>query len=122
MTELKQAVKDIKEELKPLLGVIADVVSGIASFTKKNPEIVSAIVAVVGVIGTLVGAFTALSPAIFTITKLFGNGGSGGFASILGKVIPVITNLASKVLPALRVAFGALSGPIGIAITALTIM
>ncbi|MED3795872.1 tape measure protein [Lysinibacillus capsici] len=122
MTSLKQAVSDVKEALDPLLGIIANVVSSIANFAKENSVIASIIVAIVGIIGTLIGAFTALSPAILTITTLFGSGGAaGGFASILGKIIPIIMNLASKILPALRIAFGALSGPIGIAVTALTI-
>ncbi|QQP11543.1 tape measure protein [Lysinibacillus agricola] len=122
MTELRQAATDVKKALDPLLGVIAEVVSGIASFAKEHSGLTSIIVAVVGAIGTLVGAFTALSPAIYTITTLFGGGkGGAGFASILDKLIPVITNLASKILPALRIAFGALTGPIGIAVTALTI-
>lgn len=122
MIELRQAVSDVKEALNPLLSVIANVVSSIASFAKENPVLASTIIAIVGTIGMLIGAFTALSPAILTITTLFGSGGAaGGFASILGKIIPIIMNLASKILPALRIAFGALSGPIGIAVTALTI-
>ncbi|KYG90018.1 hypothetical protein A0U40_09855 [[Bacillus] sp. KCTC 13219] len=119
--EIADAINQIREALDPLMGVLAEVISGIANFAAENPYITSAIVGIAGAIATLVGSFAALSPVIGIVQNLFGKGGKGGLTSILSKVIPVITNLATKILPALRLAFGALTGPIGIAVTALTI-
>ncbi|MFJ7662956.1 tape measure protein [Lysinibacillus sp. NPDC097162] len=122
MTEINQAFTDIKEALNPLLSVIADVLGAFAGFAKEHPVLVSTFVAIVSAVGILVGAFAALSPAIMTIMSMLGTGGGGlGFGAILGKIIPLIVNIATKILPALRIAFGALTGPIGIVVTALTI-
>ncbi|WP_107838386.1 tape measure protein [Metasolibacillus meyeri] len=116
--EIANAINQIREALDPLMGVLAAVISQIANFAAKNPEITSLIVGVVGAIGTLTGAFFALSPVIGFVQKLFG---TGGLSSVLSKIGPVITGLATKILPALRIAFGLLTGPIGMAVTVITV-
>lgn len=118
MVQLKEAIGNMITALDPLLSVIASVIGAMAGWAAEHPVITGAIVALVSTIGILIGIFAALGPALLGVVALFGE---GGFAAVLGKIIPVITNLSTKILPALRVAFGALTGPLGIAITALTI-
>ncbi|RHW38699.1 hypothetical protein D1B33_07445 [Lysinibacillus yapensis] len=118
---LREAVGNMIIALQPLLTVVANVVGSFASWAAKNPEIAGTIVAITSAIGILVGAFAALGPALLGVVALFGGGsGATGLLGVFSKVGPIIAGLASKILPALRVAFGALTGPIGIAITILT--
>lgn len=122
LVNFQDAVQQTKVALDPLFGLLGDVIGAFASFAAEHPKITAFFVAIIGFVGILAGAFVGLAPIIFSITSLFGGGAAG--SSLLGvfsKLMPVITNLATKVLPLLGRAFGLISGPIGWIITALTI-
>lgn len=107
--------------LRPLVTELTNVIAKLFDFLANNPGWTKAFAILAAAIGALSGVALAILPAFTLLTKafeVFGGGSSGG---ILAKVGSIITNLASKILPALRIAFGALTGPIGLIVTALTI-
>ncbi|WP_107951368.1 tape measure protein [Lysinibacillus parviboronicapiens] len=97
MTELRQAVSDVKEALHPLLDVIAKVVGGIASFAKENPVLVSTIVGIIGVIGTLGGAVVALMPIINGLMMLW-PALSTAFSVASGAIVAAVGTISAPVL------------------------
>lgn len=123
LVQLKGAAEKLIEALDPLFTILSDIVGAIAQWASKNPGWAAAIVAVGSAIGILIGAFAALGPALLGIVALFGGGGAagatGGLVGLFSRIGPIIAGLASKILPALRLAFGALGGPIGMVITLL---
>ena len=110
MVRLQQAVADLKVALDPLLNVIANVIGSIATWMSENPKLASAIVAIGAAVGIFMGLLAGLAPIVTAIASVIGVGGLSG----------ILSGLASKVLPLLVRAFGALTGPIGIAIAVLT--
>lgn len=100
--KFRKALGDLKTALEPLLSVIASVVGAIASWMSANPQLAATITAIVGAIGIFSGALMALAPILYSIQN----------------ALPIIT----KMLPMLGNAFKAMTGPIGIAITALTLL
>lgn len=96
---MAEAMNSVKQSLAPVLADIAEVVASIAEWVAENPKLTATLVAVVGVVGTLVGAFAAIMPAISSFIGLIG--GAGAAVEILGGAIAV------------------LSGPIGWAIAAI---
>lgn len=121
LVQLREATENLIVALDPLFNLIADVVGALTNWASNNPKITAAIVAIGSAIGILIGAFAAIGPALLGIVALFGGGtGGAGLLGIFSKIGPVILGLATKVLPALRIAFGVLTGPVGIAITILT--
>lgn len=100
--KLNKALGDLKTALEPLMSVIASVVGAIASWMSANPQLAATITAIVGAIGIFSGALMALAPILYSIQN----------------VLPIIT----KMLPLLGNAFKAMTGPIGLAITALTLL
>lgn len=122
LVQLREAIESTVKSLDPLFAVIAKVVGAFAQWATDNPKWAATIVAIASAIGIVLGAFAALGPAILGVVALFGSGGaSTGLLGTLTKLGPFLLNLGSKILPALRIAFGALTGPIGIVITILTI-
>ncbi|WP_342578427.1 tape measure protein [Psychrobacillus sp. FSL K6-2843] len=122
LIQLREALENLLKSLDPLFTVIANVVGALANWASNNPTITAAIVAVGSAIGILIGAFAAIGPALLGVVALFGGGTGGtGLLGILSKLGPFLLTLGSKILPALRIAFGALTGPVGWIITALTI-
>lgn len=119
LVKFNEAINNTKIALEPLLTTIANVIAKIAEWAAKNPGLTSGIVAIGSAIGILVGALTAISPLILTVVTLFGGGGAG-LTGVFSRLGPLLLNIGSKILPALRLAFGALTGPIGIVITILT--
>jgi phage-related minor tail protein len=91
--QLQKAMGDLKTAAEPMLGVIANVVSGIAKWIQDNPTLAATIAAIVSVIGILTGAAMALAPIFTAIAAAAG---------------------------ALGVSIGAIMAPIGIAIVAIT--
>lgn len=87
--QLAVAMGNIKLALAPVLEVIANLIAKIAEWVSNNAALFAAIIAIVGVIGILAGAFAALMPAI------------GGLVTAW---------------PALVAGFGAISAPILIAV------
>lgn len=96
---MAEAMNNVKQSLAPVLADIAEVVASIADWIAENPKLTATLVAVVGVVGTLVGAFAAIMPAISSFIGLIG--GAGAAVEIFGGAIAV------------------LSGPIGWAIAAI---
>lgn len=90
--QLSVALGNIKIALEPILKVIGQFIGEIAKWVSENKELASAIVAIVAVIGILVGAFAALMPAI------------GGLVTAW---------------PALAAAVGAIVSPIGLVVAAI---
>lgn len=93
--KMEKAMLDLKSALQPILTVIAEVVGKIAEWISNNPTLAATIMAVVTVIGILMGIFMALSPIITAITALAGSlsVGIGAIASPVLIVIGVITAL-----------------------------
>lgn len=100
--KLNKALGDLKTALEPLMSVIASVVGAIASWMSANPQLAATITAIVGAIGIFSGALMALAPILYSVQT----------------ALPIIT----KMLPLLGNAFKAMTGPIGLAITALTLL
>ncbi|MFS0819676.1 hypothetical protein ABC382_22665 [Lysinibacillus sp. 1P01SD] len=89
---LSTAMGSIKEALAPLLDSLAQFVAKISEWVSNNAGLASAIVAIVAVIGILVGLFAALMPAV------------GGLVTAW---------------PALAAAIGAISAPITLLVAAI---
>lgn len=91
--QMQKAMADLKTAVEPLLGVIASVVSSIATWVSANPGLAATITAIVTVLGILVGAAMALAPIFTAVTGVMATAGVG---------------------------FAAVAAPIGIAIAAIT--
>ncbi|MDU6876348.1 MAG: phage tail tape measure protein [Clostridium sp.] len=93
--KMEKAMTDLKSALQPILSVIAEVVGKIAEWISNNPTLAATIMAIVTVIGILMGIFMALSPIITAITALAGtlSIGIGAIAYPVLIVIGVITAL-----------------------------
>lgn len=93
--KMEKAMTDLKSALQPILSVIAEVVGKIAEWISNNPTLAATIMAIVTVIGILIGIFMALSPIITAITALAGTLGVsiGAIASPVLIVIGTITAL-----------------------------
>ncbi|MED4990154.1 replication protein [Parageobacillus toebii] len=100
--KFQKAIGDLKTALEPLMSVIASVVGAIASWMSANPQLSATITVIVGAVGIFSGALMALAPILYSIQN----------------ALPIIT----KMLPLLGNAFKAMTGPIGLAITALTLL
>lgn len=118
---LIDATDRLTTTLRPLVTQVSNLVARLFEFAADNPTITKALTVIGAAFGVLSGVILALMPVFSLLTKAFEIFGGGSGGGILGKVGSVIANLASKILPALRVAFGALTGPIGLIVTALTI-
>jgi phage-related protein len=87
--KMRQAFTDINSALSPLYNGISDVVSKVASWASENPKLASTIVAVLSVLGILMGLFFAIAPIITTVTALVGVMGAG-FSAIAAPVLIAI--------------------------------
>ncbi|MGG3920684.1 phage tail tape measure protein [Geobacillus thermodenitrificans] len=81
--KLQQAFQDLKTASEPLLGVIADVVSKIAEWVSKNPELAAAIATIASVVGILIGVAAALAP-IFTAIAVAAAAAGVSIGAIIG--------------------------------------
>lgn len=70
MVQFNQAINEMKTALTPLLTEIANLVTKVAEWIQKNPELAATIATVVVGIGILMGVFMALAPIITTIVGL----------------------------------------------------
>ncbi|WP_052130230.1 hypothetical protein [Ureibacillus sinduriensis] len=112
--QLRQALADLKTALDPVIQVVADIVSEIATWISENSKLAGVILAVTTALGIVVGAIMALAPAVASLVYLFtpligafttAGGVAGVFSSAIGGLAPIFT---------------ALTGPIGIAVAAIT--
>ncbi|XLG18556.1 hypothetical protein ACI5QN_01955 [Bacillus cereus] len=58
--KFQKAMQDLQMALKPVLGVIADVVAKIADWISNNPKLAATLAAIAVAIGVIAGAFMAL--------------------------------------------------------------
>lgn len=93
--KMEKAMTDLKNALQPILTIIAEVVGKVAEWISNNPTLAATIMAVVTVIGILMGIFMALSPIITAIIALAGtlSVGIGAIAYPVLIVIGAITAL-----------------------------
>jgi phage-related minor tail protein len=99
VASLAEATANLKTAMAPLLITVAELVTKIINWISENPKLTASLVAIAGVIGTLVAAFATLMPAIGSLIGLLGGGATA--AGIFGGALAVIT------------------GPVGIAVAAI---
>ena len=96
MVKLRQALSDIETALYPLFEAIANIVSKIAEWMSANPELAGTIVAIISVLGILMGLFAAIMPMIVTLKSLAGALGVG-IGAISAPVLIVIGVIAALI-------------------------
>ncbi|RAN68713.1 tape measure protein [Bacillus sp. SRB_8] len=103
MVKWKDAVKELKEALEPVLLTVADVVSAFAGFISAHPVLAAAITAITVAIGILVGICAALAPVIFLATS-----GAITFAGVMAVLTSPIALVVAAIagLIAIWVLFG----------------
>src|SRR5690606_19700834 len=90
-----QAMTDLKTAMAPVLTTIAEIVSAIAKWVSENPTLAATILAIVTVIGTLLGLFLLIAPiwaALSSAAAVFGIT-IGALSGIIGIVIAAIAAL-----------------------------
>ncbi|KXY76023.1 tape measure protein [Bacillus cereus] len=92
MVKWKEAMKELKEALEPVLLTVADVVSAFASFISAHPVLAAAIAAIVTVLGIVIGLCAALAPVIFLATA-----GTMTWAGALGVLTGILGFLTSPI-------------------------
>lgn len=70
--QLQQAIQNMLVALEPTLIIIANIITALAQWASDNPTLVATIVAIVTVIGILIGICFALAPVFITLTSLAG--------------------------------------------------
>ncbi|PGT20740.1 phage tail protein [Bacillus cereus] len=68
--KFQKAMQDLQVALKPVLGVIADVVAKIADWISNNPKLAATLAAIAVAIGVIAGAFMALAPIVVVISSI----------------------------------------------------
>ncbi|WP_368905944.1 DUF2207 domain-containing protein [Bacillus wiedmannii] len=68
--KFQKAMQDLQMALKPVLGVIADVVAKIADWISNNPKLAATLAAIAVAIGVISGAFMALAPIVVVISTI----------------------------------------------------
>lgn len=130
--------------MAPFGAIVLDLTNKFLAWVNSKMAAEGMISKLIGIIPTLIGGFMLLMAPIVAFTTIFGKtlvsaisfairsfGSIGGaitkvapyFMTIIddiGRVIGVVTNLASKALPWLVRGFGLLTGPVGIAIAIIT--
>lgn len=91
--KLQEALANMKTALEPILTKVAEMITVFATWASENPVLLATITAITTILGILMGIFAALAPVVSLI----------------------INNFAL-----IRTAFLALTGPIGLAIAAIT--
>ena len=88
--ELSTAMSTLWTTMQPVLGVVAELLTKIAEWVQKNPELTAGLAALVIGIGLLIGVFTILSPIV---TALIGLSGTLG-VTIGAMVSPILIAIA----------------------------
>ena len=70
--QLNQALTELWTTLQPLMLQVTNFVTKVAEWIQQNPTLTATILAVVSVIGILIGIFLVLSPIIIAVTGLAG--------------------------------------------------
>ncbi len=85
LVKISDAGNKIQEALRPALEVVANFIAKIAEWVSNNTALTAAIVAIVSVIGILVGVFVALMPAV------------GGLVTAFPALVAIISAIASPI-------------------------
>ncbi|QIW19058.1 DUF2207 domain-containing protein [Bacillus thuringiensis] len=70
--KFQKAMQDLQVALKPVLSVIADVISKFAEWISNNPKLAATLAAVAVAIGVISGAILALAPIVSVIMSIVG--------------------------------------------------
>ncbi|QWG80476.1 MULTISPECIES: phage tail tape measure protein [Bacillus cereus group] len=86
--KFQKAMQDLQVALKPLLSVIADVISKVAEWISNNPKLAATLTAVAMAIGIISGAIMALAPIVMTVMSFFEIGALAAAGLVAG--IPLL--------------------------------
>ncbi|PGW62835.1 DUF2207 domain-containing protein [Bacillus cereus] len=93
--KFQKAMQDLQVALKPVLSVIADVISKIAEWVSNNPKLAATLTAVAMAIGIISGAIMALAPIVMTVMSFFEIGAlaAAGIVAVVPLIIAAIVAL-----------------------------
>ncbi|MFL1998348.1 hypothetical protein VYF65_004148 [Lysinibacillus irui] len=102
LVQISTAANQIQEALKPVLEVIANLISKIAEWVSNNAGLTAAIVAIVATLGILTGAFAALMPAVGGLVTAWPvlAAAVGAIVSPIGLVVAAIVGLGVALVAA----------------------
>lgn len=86
--KFQKAMQDLQVALKPVLSVIADVISKVAEWISNNPKLAATLTAVAMAIGIISGAVMALAPIVMAVMSLFEIGAAAALGIVA--VVPLI--------------------------------
>ncbi|UOB80781.1 DUF2207 domain-containing protein [Bacillus sp. ZJS3] len=90
--KFQKAMQDLQMALKPVLGVIADVVAKIADWISNNPKLAATLAAIAVAIGVISGAFMALAPIVVVISTI--GAAMMGWVALIAIVVAAVVALA----------------------------
>ncbi|PEN69781.1 DUF2207 domain-containing protein [Bacillus toyonensis] len=90
--KFQKAMSDLQMALKPVLGVVADLISKFAEWISNNPELAATLATIGVAIGVVSGAIMALAPIVVTVMSIFGIGAAAaaGFVAAIPLIIAAI--------------------------------
>ncbi|WP_144466579.1 phage tail tape measure protein [Bacillus nitratireducens] len=86
--KFQKAMQDLQVALKPVLGVIADVISKVAEWISNNPKLAATLTAVAMAIGIISGAVMALAPIVMAVMSIFEIGAAAALGIVA--IVPII--------------------------------
>ena len=86
--KFQKAMGDLQMALKPVLGVVADLVSKFAEWISNNPELAATLATIGVAIGVISGAIMALAPIVMTVMSFFEIGALAAAGLVAG--IPLL--------------------------------
>ncbi|HDR8109138.1 membrane protein [Bacillus thuringiensis] len=89
--KFQKAMQDLQMALKPVLGVIADVVAKIADWISNNPKLAATLAAIAVAIGVISGAFMALAPIVVVISSI--GLAMTGWIALFGVIVAAVVAL-----------------------------
>ncbi|KAA0752825.1 DUF2207 domain-containing protein [Bacillus sp. AY1-10] len=90
--KFQKAMQDLQMALKPVLGVIADVVAKIADWISNNPKLAATLASIAVAIGVISGAFMALAPIVVVISTI--GAAMMGWVALIAIVVAAVVALA----------------------------
>ncbi|MED3396069.1 DUF2207 domain-containing protein [Bacillus wiedmannii] len=96
--KFQKAMQDLQVALKPVLSVVADVITKFAEWISNNPKLAATLAAIAVAIGVISGAILALAPIVSVIMSIVGAvatalGVATGVAASIVAIIPIIIAL-----------------------------
>ncbi|PHC05378.1 DUF2207 domain-containing protein [Bacillus toyonensis] len=97
--KFQKAMSDLQMALKPVLGVVADLISKFAEWISNNPELAATLATIGVAIGVVSGAIMALAPIVVTVMSIFGIGAAAaaGFVAAIPLIIAAIAAIGIAV-------------------------